>query len=88
MKPHSVTTTPRPPGTGRLHIRLDKAGRGGKTVTVISGFALSDDDLLKILKDLKQAWGTGGTLKNHWLEIQGDRLQMARDYFAKRGYRG
>jgi translation initiation factor 1 len=53
-------------------VRLDRKGRGGKSVTVIEGLQLSGEDSEKLLKQLKAKLGTGGTVKNATLEIQGD----------------
>jgi translation initiation factor 1 len=52
-------------------VRVEKKGRGGKTVTVIERLGLSDDELKALLKKLQQACGTGGTVKDHRIEIQG-----------------
>jgi translation initiation factor 1 len=53
-------------------VRLDRKGRGGKSVTVVEGPQISDKDNEKLLKQLKAKLGTGGTIKNGSLEIQGD----------------
>ncbi len=56
----------------RTIVRLDRKGRGGKSVTVIEGLQLSVKDSEKLLKQLKAKLGTGGTVKDGSLEIQGD----------------
>ena len=56
----------------QVRVRLDKKGRGGKTVSVISGLNMNPDDLGKTLKQFKARLGTGGTVKEGELEIQGD----------------
>jgi translation initiation factor 1 len=60
------------PAKRRTTVRLDRKGRGGKSVTVIEGLRLSDEDSEKLLQQLKAKLGTGGTVKNGTLEIQGD----------------
>ena len=59
-------------------VRLERKGRGGKSVTIVERLNRSDDELKKILKALQQACGTGGTVKQHHIEIQGDFEQKIR----------
>lgn len=68
-------------------IRLDRKGRGGKTVTVIEGLQLSAKDSEKLLKHLKTKLGTGGTVKDSWIEIQGDHIDAVMAELAGLGYR-
>jgi len=77
----------RAPGTGKARVRLERKGRAGKTVTVVEGLALSDDQLRILLKDLQHACGTGGTLKDHHLEVQGDFQAKLKTLLAQRGYK-
>ena len=65
-------TTTVAPAKRRTIVRLDRKGRGGKSVTVIEGLQLSGEDSEKLLQQLKAKLGTGGTVKNGTLEIQGD----------------
>jgi translation initiation factor 1 len=58
---------------GGVIVRLERKHRGGKSVTVIEGLPMSEKDKEKLLKQLKTALGTGGTLRDTSLEIQGDR---------------
>jgi len=60
------------PTKARAIVRLDRKGRGGKSVTIIEGLSISTKDSEKLLKQLKAKLGTGGTVKNGSLEIQGD----------------
>ncbi len=73
-----------PPAQQNLKIMRDRKGRGGKTVTVISGFSLTETDLKALAKSLKSLCGAGGTTKNEEgtqvIEIQGDH----RDAIAKK----
>ncbi len=63
-------TTPR--GDGVVRIARQTKGRKGKGVTVITGVPLSSDDLKDLAKSLKQKCGSGGTVKDGVIEIQGD----------------
>jgi translation initiation factor 1 len=72
----------------RLVLRKEKAHRGGKTVIVISGFSDPDPDRLSALAhDLKRACGTGGTVKECEIEIQGEKSLELAALLRKRGYR-
>jgi translation initiation factor 1 len=53
-------------------VALEKKGRGGKTVSVITGLAGTDDELRALAAELKRRCGSGGTLKDGVIEIQGD----------------
>ncbi len=55
-----------------MRVSLDKKGRGGKSVTLVTGLPGSDEDLKLLAADLKRRCGTGGTLKDGVIEIQGD----------------
>src|SRR6202142_2373694 len=65
---------------GRVDIIRQKAGRGGKTVTVIKGFVgIGLPEKEQLAKAMQKACGTGGTVKNGQIEIQGDqRAEIAR----------
>jgi translation initiation factor 1 len=82
-----INGSKRAPGTGRAHMRLERKGRGGKTVTVIEGLTLSDDLLRPLLKELQKICGTGGTIKEHHLELQGDFREKIRPCLEKQGYK-
>ncbi|MEB3162120.1 MAG: translation initiation factor [Prochlorothrix sp.] len=76
-----------PPNQQDLRIQASRKGRGGKTVTVISGFQTNADTLKALLKTLKGQCGSGGTVKDQTLEIQGDHRETLRDSLLKLGYR-
>ena len=66
-------------------IQLQRKGRAGKEVTVISHVDLGEAELHRLLQLLKKRLGTGGTLKNHSLEIQGNRVSEVREILASHG---
>lgn len=68
-------------------MRLDRKGRGGKSVTVIEGLRISVSESEKLLKQLKAMLGTGGTVKDGSLEIQGDHCDTVIAELTKMGYR-
>jgi translation initiation factor 1 len=68
-------------------IMRDRKGRGGKTVTVISGLKHDPDTLDTLLKQLKQQCGSGGTRKGDELEIQGDHREKVAQVLGKLGYK-
>jgi translation initiation factor 1 len=73
------------PGDGIVRIQRQINGRGGKTVTVITGLALDEAALKTMAKDLKQRCGTGGAIKDGVIEIQGDHRETLRAELQKRG---
>ncbi len=80
-----------PPNQHDLRIMRDRKGRKGKTVTVISGFTLTEDDLKKLTKTLKGLCGAGGTAKTEAdgqvIEIQGDHREKVAEKLEALGYK-
>ena len=74
-------------GDGVVRVRRESNGRGGKTVTVISGVPLGEAALKLLAGDLKRRCGTGGTVKDGVIEIQGDHRELLLAELAGRGYR-
>jgi translation initiation factor 1 len=73
-------------GSGVIRISRESKGRKGKTVTLICGLPLSDDDLRVLLSELKRRCGSGGASKDGVLEIQGDHRDLILVELQKRGY--
>lgn len=67
-----------------VDVRIDKR-RYGKNVTVLTGFDPSVD-VSALGKELKQALGTGGTVRDGTIELQGDHLRDVRPWLEKKGY--
>ena len=60
------------PAQQRLRVRVERSGRGGKTVTIVDMFVGSDNDLETLAKALKTRCGVGGSAKDGQIIIQGD----------------
>jgi translation initiation factor 1 len=75
-----------PPAKQTLKVQVSRKGRGGKTVTVISGFQHRPETLKTLAKKLKAQCGTGGTAKDDSIEIQGDHAQTLIDALQQAGY--
>ena len=80
-----------PPSRQKLIVTLDRRNRGGKQVTLVSGFIGTPEDLSDLGKTLKIKCGVGGTAKDGQVTIQGDHrdkvttLLKEMGYYAKRG---
>ena len=74
------------PGRIVAKLRLEKKGRGGKTVTVVAGLPQNGAFLKDLCQDLKRACGTGGTVVDCGVELQGDLRDRVRDYLQKKGF--
>lgn len=76
-----------PPQQQQVRIQASRSGRKGKTVTIVSGLQLTPDSLNALLKQLKNQCGSGGTLKESTIEIQGDQSQKILEIMVKLGYK-
>nr|MBO2510804.1 stress response translation initiation inhibitor YciH [Gammaproteobacteria bacterium] len=76
-----------PQGDGIARVRRETKGRGGKTVTTVSGVPLVGDQLKELASALKKRCGTGGALKDGVIEIQGDHVELLLSELARRGFK-
>lgn len=75
-----------PPNRQRLHIRIERSGRGGKTVTIVDNFVGSEEDLNTLGKTLKSKCGVGGSVKDGQIIIQGDFRDRIAVLLSQMGY--
>lgn len=73
-------------GDGIVRVRRETKGRGGKTVTTVSGVPLGATALAALAGDLKRRCGTGGTAKDGTIEIQGDHRDAVAAALREKGY--
>lgn len=71
----------------KLRVRLETKHRGGKTVSLITGFTGTADDLEDLGKKLKNFCGTGGSVKDGEIIIQGDQREKILQWLLKNGYK-
>lgn len=76
-----------PASQQNLKVQASRKGRKGKTVTVISGFQTKPETLAALLKQLKTQCGTGGTVRDNEIEIQGDHKQKLVQILTQLGYK-
>ena len=67
-------------------LRVEKSGRGGKTVTVVYDLPRNQGFLKELAGELKRACGTGGTVVDDTVELQGDVRERVRPLLAKKGW--
>lgn len=70
---------------GIVRVSRETKGRGGKCVTLVRGLALDAVALASLGKQLKAACGSGGTVKDGVIEVQGDHLVLIMDVLKKQG---
>lgn len=72
---------------GIVRVMRDRKKRGGKIVTVITGVQAYQDELLTLAQQLKKFCGSGGTVKDGNIEIQGDHCDIVIDKLGSMGYK-
>jgi len=87
QRPSGPQAEPAPRAQQRVRVQRTKAGKGGKLVTAITGLEAPEPELKALLKQLKAAAGTGGTLKDGVIELQGDQVAAALAALTASGYR-
>lgn len=76
-----------PPQQQTVYLHRESKGRGGKAVTLIKGLMLSEVELSTLAKKIKQVCGSGGTVKDGVIEIQGEHREKIADTLRKLGYK-
>ena len=71
---------------GTVRVSRERAGRGGKTVSVVTGLPLSDGELRELAKRIKRKFGTGGSVSDGSIVIQGDLVDPVIALLAGEGF--
>jgi len=74
------------PTDGSVRVSRESKGRGGKTVTLVRGLPLDAGELSTLAKRLKTACGSGGTVKDGVIEVQGDHCERLLECLKKEGF--
>lgn len=82
--PHEETL---PPSKQKLIVAIDRRNRGGKQVTLVKGFIGNEEDLIQLSKMIKTKCGTGGTVKDGEVIIQGDFRDKILSFLESEGYK-
>jgi translation initiation factor 1 len=80
------TARPAPAGDGVVRVSRETGGRGGKAVTVVRGLALPPAELAALGKRLKASCGSGGTVKDGVIEVQGDHRERVVEALQAAGH--
>ena len=94
-KKKDLTPSPSPTGRGEslppqqqtIYLHRESSGRGGKPVSLVKNLVLSDEAMKTLAKKLKQECGTGGTIKDGVIEMQGEQRQRIAEILQKLGYK-
>jgi len=84
-KPRKIISVP--PHQQTIYLHRDSKGRGGKSVTLLKNLILSEEDMKELAKRLKQVCGSGGTVKDSIIEIQGEHREKVAEELKKIGYK-
>ena len=77
------------PKLGKIVLQYERAGRGGKEVTILKGLWLESQEMRMrdaLLREMKRALGTGGVLEGREIVLQGDRRESAKAWLLKEGF--
>jgi translation initiation factor 1 len=77
----------KPPQQQTVYLHRESSGRGGKAVSLVKNLVLSEENLKALAKKLKQECGTGGTVKDGIIEIQGEHRGKIAQVLQKMGYK-
>lgn len=87
IKPAKTPAAPPPPPADAIvRLHRESKGRGGKGVTLICGLPLDAEALKSLAKELKQVCGSGGTVKDGVIEIQGEHREKLKPVLEKKGF--
>jgi len=84
-KPAPATSLP--PAQQTVYLHRESKGRGGKGVSLLKGLVLTETDMTTLAKTIKQSCGSGGTVKDGIIEIQGDQREKIAEVLRKLGYK-
>ena len=90
LRKRETKTTPvksMSPQQQTAYLHRDSKGRGGKAVTLVKNLVLTEADLKSLAKTLKAVCGSGGTVKDGVIEIQGEHREKIAEFLAKQGYK-
>lgn len=76
-----------PPHEQTVYLHRDSRGRAGKTMTLVKKLVLSEEEMKELAKKLKQVCGSGGTVKDDMIEIQGEHREKIAEVLQKMGYK-
>src|SRR5687767_7840308 len=76
-----------PPHEQMAYLHRDSKGRGGKSVTLVKKLVLSEEDMKELATKLKQICGSGGTIKDGLIEIQGEHREKIAEALKELGYK-
>jgi len=82
----SVDPKYKSPDDGFVRLQIERNSRGGKTVSIIYNFP-ENSDLHTICTDIKRKAGSGGTIKENRIEIQGDKRDIIEKYLTEKGFK-
>jgi translation initiation factor 1 len=78
----------KPTSPERVTVRQERAGRGGKTVTIADGPGLAGNDLDSLARDISRALGLGARVEDGLIVVQGDQRERLAEWLEGRGFRG
>lgn len=76
-----------PPSEQTVYLHRDSKGRGGSVVTLVKKLILSEEDMKELATKLKKVCGSGGTVKDGIIEIQGEHREKIAEALKKMGYK-